>query len=844
MAAATMRAARLYGPGLPLRLEAAPLPRPDPGECLVRVRATGVCHTELHMLDGTLNLGVVPLIPGHEVVGEIVEAPPGARSLPGERVLLYYYAPCGKCRWCRAGQENLCPNVARQFGFTADGGYAEYLVAPAGSLLPIPDGLSDAAAAGLACGGATALHAVRAVARVQPGETAVVYGVGGVGFYLVQLLRLAGANVIAVGRTAEKLALAQELGAEHVVNARDSDPLEAVQALTGGDGAEVVFDLVASAETMALAPRMLARRGRLVFAGYGGAPFSVSPLWLVLREIAVLGAVGNTLAELRETVDLAARGALRSIVGASYPLEQVNDALAALQAGTLIGRAVIVPDLAAAQVDGAAQPGAGTPTPASGDAAGGGVVAGTGDAAERRDDAPKIDDDTVGAAPRGRPAPLPNDGSVVPTPTGRTLRSRGGAPTEDATRPADPQTPAATAPPTEPSEAPPAAPSSASAAEPEAATVAAEERPFERELLAVIAAGVDGPLARDDAAFNALALGLFRFQFARNTPYRRYCAYRGRTPERVEHWTEIPPVPIGAFKEATLVTEPPERAVAVFMSSGTTRPEQRSRHYHPDLSVYDASARTNFAAHLLPDDARLPLLILNPPRAALPNSSLAHYLSLMVEAYGAEGSGYFVDERGLDHAALQQALEAAVAAGRPVGLLGTTFAFVHLLDRFAAEGVRLALPPGSRVMDTGGVKGRSRAIGRDELEAALTERLGVPPDSQVNMYGLTELSTQYLDETLRDAMAGRSMGRYKTVPAWGRTRVLDPETLTELPAGSVGVLCHTDLANRASVCTILTEDLGTALEGGFEILGRVKGSEARGCSIAMDELLAATEGRR
>ena len=148
-------------------------------------------------------------------------------------------------------------------------------------------------------------------------------------------------------------------------------------------------------------------------------------------------------------------------------------------------------------------------------------------------------------------------------------------------------------------------------------------------------------------------------------------------------------------------------------------------------------------------------------------------------------------------------------------------------------------------MDTGGVKGRSREISREALEGALLERLGVPPDHQINMYGLTELSTQFLDTTLRLALAGQPFqARAKSVPAWARTRVLDPERREVLPAGEVGLLCHTDLANRASVCTVLTEDLGVARGAGFEVLGRVQGSQARGCSIALDELLTATGGRQ
>lgn len=778
MARGSMRAARLYGPGQPLRLETTPIPAPAPGESLVRVRATGICHTELHMLDGVLNLGVTPLTPGHEVVGEVAEMRPlgsaGAQTprasaglLPGsrdrdgdgvalgQRVLLYYYAPCGACRYCRGGDDNLCPNVTRQLGFTADGGYAEYLVAPTSSLVPLPAAISDEEAAGLACGGATALHAARAVANVRAGETAVVYGIGGVGCYLVQLCALAGARVIAIGRTQKKLDLAASLGAHVCVNATQDDPLAAVHDATRGEGAEVVFDLVASEETMAAAPRMLARRGRLVFAGYGGEPLRISPLWLVLRELQVRGAVGNTLAELREAVDLAAAGCLRSVVDRSFPLEQVNEALAALRGGELVGRALLVPSL--------------------------------------------------------------DSGAVAVSPTSSSRREdnaveRETAPTQSEAAPQGPQP-----------------------------VLPGEARALQATLISIINRGIDDAL--DDDAFNALALRLFAYQYERNDPYRAFCDYRRATPAGVAHWTELPAVPIGAFKEAVLATEPVEGAAALFTSSGTTRADRRSRHYHATLDVYDACTLVNFREHVVPDRAPLPFLVLNPPPAQLPSSSLAYYLGHMLASLGAGGSGYFVDGRGLKFEELWAALEEARERSRPVALLGTTFAFVHLLDRLAEEGTSLRLPGGSRAFDTGGVKGRSREISRGELETALVERFGIPAEFQVNMYGLTELSTQFIDSSLRDHVLGAARPRRKTVPPWARTRVLDPETLRPLPDGTQGVLCHTDLANWASVCTVLTEDLGVARDGGFEILGRLRGSEARGCSIAMDELLAAT-GRR
>lgn len=743
-----MRAMRMYGPRQPLRAERVAVPRPAPGEALVRVRVAGVCHTELHQLDGVLGQGVVPLTPGHEVVGEIVENR-GRGSGPGTRVLLYYYAGCGSCRYCRLGQDNLCPNVSRQLGFSADGGYAEFLVAPADCLVPLPAGLPDQDAVTLGCAAATALHAMRAVAELRGGETVVVYGVGAVGSYLVQLCRDAGARVIAIGRSPDKLALAAELGAE-IVDARGEGAAASVQRLTAGDGADVVVDLVASETTMDASVRMLARRGRLVFCGYSEDRLALNPLRLVLREVSLRGAVGCTLSEVREMVELAAAGRLRPIATRPFALEDANLALAELRAGRITGRAVLIPELAP-----------GEPS--------------------TRSASPVVGEDVELAPQRAVPP-----------------------------RPAAPQ------------------------AGPEPAPVAPRpgSRPFEAELLDLIRRGVDHPI--DDAEFNALALGLFAYQFERNRPYHDFCARGGRTPRHVAHWTELRPAPIAAFKDAELACEGTS-GEACFMSSGTTRPQQRSRHHHPTLDVYDASASTNWAAHLLPDGARLPVLVLNPPRAAAPDSSLAHYLSLMLERYGAAGGGHFVGPQGLETERLLAALREHAAAGRPVAVLGATFAFVHLLDRMTAAGQRVLLPEGSRVMDTGGVKGRSREIGRGELEAAVAERLGVPPGRLVDMYGLTEHSTQFLDSALR----APDVARHKTVPPWARTRVLDPETLRDAPPGMPGLLCHTDLANRASVCTVLTEDMGVLGERGFVLIGRMPGAPARGCSIAIDELLGA-----
>jgi D-arabinose 1-dehydrogenase-like Zn-dependent alcohol dehydrogenase len=788
-----MRAARFHGPGAELLFERVPEPRPSPGEALLRVRAAGVCHTELHLLDGVLNQGVVPLIPGHEVVADVIELNGPSPVAVGERVVVAYCAPCGDCVECRAGHEQLCPNMGRQIGFTADGGYAELLTAPIESLVPLPVGLADEDAVGLACGAAAALHAL-GVGEVRLGERVVVSGVGGVGFYLIQLCIRAGARVLGVGRSPAKLALARDFGAEVV----EGDPVRAAYAFSDGRGADVVFDLVASAATLRAATRMLARRGRLVLAAYDQDELRVHPLRLVLREIQVRGAVSSTVAELRQVVDLAGRGELRSVVGGVFALEQVNQVLAALRRGEIVGRAVLVPTLAA-PADATFQT---EPTVAA------------------REQAVSVPPDAARGTDEGR----------VTLPGYAGGRAAGGREAAECERSRSSG-----------ASAPGLGPTTDGASV--VADAAGSLTALERELLGVIGRGVDQPLT--DAGFNELALRLFAYQFERNEPYRQFCESQRRHPGTVTNWRELPAVPIAAFKSVELACEPVDQAAALFMSSGTTRPEERSRHFHPRLAVYDAATRTNFAAHVLPDQAQLPFLVLNPMPRALPNSSLAYYLDLMTCTYGTAESDFFVDDDGLRFDALGTALTDAVRGSTPVCVVGTTFAFVHLLDRYRTDGTRFDLPPGSRVFDTGGVKGRSRDITRSDLQQQVTQQLGVPPTHQLNMYGLTELSTQFIDATLREHLAGHPLAAHpwKTVPRWARTRVLDPETLAELPAGEIGVLCHTDLANWASVCTVLTEDLGVQRDGGFEILGRLQGTQARGCSLAVDELLAATGPR-
>lgn len=216
---ASMTAVRYHGPGEPFRLELERVPRPEPGpgEVRVRVGTAGVSRTELHFESGLLDLGVAPGTMGHEIAGTVDAVGEGVEERePGDRVVLYYYDGRGDCRWCRRGEENRCGQPDHQYGFVSDGGYAEHVRVPERNAVPLPDALSLPQAAPLACSATTAIHACE-VADLAEGETAVVYGIGAVGFGLVQVADLRGARVPGVGRSAGKLERALELGADGVV---------------------------------------------------------------------------------------------------------------------------------------------------------------------------------------------------------------------------------------------------------------------------------------------------------------------------------------------------------------------------------------------------------------------------------------------------------------------------------------------------------------------------------------------------------------------------------------------------------------------------------------------------
>jgi len=356
---------------------------------------------------------------------------------------------------------------------------------------------------------------------------------------------------------------------------------------------------------------------------------------------------------------------------------------------------------------------------------------------------------------------------------------------------------------------------------------------IERELLHWMRSEPD---RHDPERFERLALALYAHQFEHCEPYGRFAAGRGARPSQVSTWREIPPVPTGAFKELPLRCFHALATKHTFRTSGTSS-ERRGALYLDTLELYEASLLPSFEAGVLPEligtRGRMPILVLAPSPAEADDSSLSHMFGVVLARRGAAGSDYFVRRGRLELASLALALEAAIAKRSAIALCGTAFSFVHLLEAMEQAGRQLALPPDTRIMETGGFKGRARTLTREELYAELHERLGVPPAQIVNQYGMTELGSQFYDSVL----VRPSTPRHKLAPPWTRVRIVDPETGWDVPSGEVGLLQIVDLANTGSVLAVQTADLGRELPGGFEVLGRSPGAEERGCSIAADEML-------
>jgi anaerobic magnesium-protoporphyrin IX monomethyl ester cyclase len=357
---------------------------------------------------------------------------------------------------------------------------------------------------------------------------------------------------------------------------------------------------------------------------------------------------------------------------------------------------------------------------------------------------------------------------------------------------------------------------------------------LDQEITAFIGRGVEH---HDPALFNHLALRAFELQFYHIPIYRKYCLRRGISPDAISSWEQIPALPTDGFKTA-LFSLFPSRVSRTFVTSGTSAPEERGKVAYDEagLGLMDATIRTAASAWLFPDGMKARFLVLVPSPDLAPAMVMAYGMNRLIETFGLPHNRFLIDEKGFDVEALIRELGAAEDQGVPVALCGGSFGFVNFFDYCAGKNLTFQLPKGSRLLDAGGFKGRSRVVGSEEFLDCCERTLGLDRDFCINLLGMTEIASQYYDNTLKNRFRGLHGPRVKAIPPWTRILVVDPDSLEPLPEGQTGLLRHVDLANRGHICAVQTDDLGRIEKGGFLVYGRAMDDGSRGCSLSLDDM--------
>lgn len=322
-----------------LEIKEVERPKLEEGEVLVKIRACGVCHTDLHAAHGDWPVKPkLPLIPGHEGVGIVVEVAKGVKSIKvGDRVgIPWLYSACGECEYCLTGQETLCPHQLNG-GYSVDGGYAEYCKAPADYVAKIPDNLDPVEVAPILCAGVTTYKALK-VSGARPGEWVAIYGIGGLGHIALQYAKAMGLNVVAVDISDEKSKLAKDLGADIAINGLKEDPVKAIHDQVGGVHAAI--SVAVNKKAFEQAYQSVKRGGTLVVVGLPNADLPIPIFDTVLNGVSVKGSIVGTRKDMQEALDFAARGKVRPIVETAE-LEEINEVFERMEKGKINGRIVL-----------------------------------------------------------------------------------------------------------------------------------------------------------------------------------------------------------------------------------------------------------------------------------------------------------------------------------------------------------------------------------------------------------------------------------------------------------------------------------------------------------------------
>ncbi|MEI9478372.1 MAG: alcohol dehydrogenase catalytic domain-containing protein [Deltaproteobacteria bacterium] len=327
----------------PMELVDVETPQINDDEVLVQVRSCGICQTDLKIFKGEIPppIVVLPHIPGHEIAGIVKAVGKNVSGIAaGDAGIVYIYIACHACDWCMSGRENLCPNLKR-VGFELPGGYAQYVRVPSYAFCPFDPRLSFNEMAVLPDAIATAYRAVTVLGNVRPGQNILIVGAGGLGIHAVQIAKLCGARVLVADRKKKALQLAEEFGADVLIDA-DTSPLERIRDASRGKGVDAVIEIVGSKETLAWSLPSLKKGGKLIIVGYvPGQAFPLETMAMHYNEWEIKGARLSTKAELLQVIHLVEQGKIKPVVSKTFPFEKANEALKALSEETTTGRLVL-----------------------------------------------------------------------------------------------------------------------------------------------------------------------------------------------------------------------------------------------------------------------------------------------------------------------------------------------------------------------------------------------------------------------------------------------------------------------------------------------------------------------
>ena len=337
----TMQAVAVKKYGTQLEIIELPVPEPKSNEVLIKVHASGLCSTDLHLLNGRQSLGDLPRVLGHETAGEIVSLGKNVTNWKeGNRVVVAIDEICGQCIHCLTGQPQRCTNKTR-IGFERDGGHADFVAVPSGNLVLLPKNISYKEASILPDAMACMYHSIVNQGQIRINQKIVILGIGGLGIHGVQIAKNAGADVIATSRRAHRLQAAEDYGAV-AVNPNETDLKKIVSDVTDGLGADIVADCIGTTASIQQGLTLLRPGGKLLVIAYIDENFEVPSIPLFSMEKEIIGCRGSSKHELSEVVNLVAQEKLEFVIGAEFPLSQIQQAVKLLEAGEVLGRIVLI----------------------------------------------------------------------------------------------------------------------------------------------------------------------------------------------------------------------------------------------------------------------------------------------------------------------------------------------------------------------------------------------------------------------------------------------------------------------------------------------------------------------